>query len=83
MASLVGSDLPRKAGWMLSIAPIESNRWLRSATLAWTMPLSSRLLFQTRFKVNDYKQDIRFEGETFNNIDETLSSLHVGLSYVF
>lgn len=54
-----------------------------SYTLAWTMPLSSRLLFQTRFKVNDYQQDIRFEGETFDNIDETLSSLHVGLSYVF
>ena len=54
-----------------------------SYTLAWTMPLSSRLLFQTRFKVNDYQQDIRFEGETFDNIDETLSSLHVGLAYVF
>jgi hypothetical protein len=51
--------------------------------VTWTMPLSARLLFQARLKVNDYQQDIRFEGDNYDNIDETLSSLHVGLAYVF
>lgn len=49
----------------------------------WTMPLSGNVLFQTRFKVNDYKQDIKYEGQDFNNIDETFISLLVGLAYVF
>ncbi len=51
--------------------------------VTWTMPLSPQLLFQARLKVNDYQQDIRFEGERFKDIDETLSSLHIGLAYVF
>ena len=51
--------------------------------LSWTMPLSSNLLFQTRFKINDYQQDIIVEGERFKDIDETFTSLHVGLAYVF
>ena len=51
--------------------------------LTWTMPLSGNLLFQTRFKMNDYQQDITFEGNTFDNIDETYYSLMVGLAYVF
>lgn len=51
--------------------------------VTWTMPLSTRLLFQARLKVNDYRQDIRFEGKRFKDIDETLSSLHIGLAYVF
>ena len=51
--------------------------------VTWTMPLSTQLLFQARLKVNDYKQDVRFEGETYRDIDETLSSLHLGLAYVF
>jgi hypothetical protein len=51
--------------------------------LSWTMPLSSNLLFQTRFKINDYKQDIVVDGERFEDIDETFTTLHVGLAYVF
>ena len=51
--------------------------------LSWTMPLSSNLLFQTRFKVNDYQQDIVVDGERFEDIDETFTTLHVGLAYVF
>lgn len=51
--------------------------------LSWTMPLSSNLLFQTRFKINDYQQDIIVDGERFENIDETFTTLHVGLAYVF
>jgi rubrerythrin len=54
-----------------------------SYALSWTMPLSGQLLFQTKFKINDYKQDIDFEGQRFKNIDETYTSLHVGLAYVF
>ena len=48
----------------------------------WTMPLSKRLLFQAKFKVNDYQQDIKFNGVRYDNIDETLNSLTVGLAYV-
>lgn len=51
--------------------------------LSWTMPLSSNLLFQTRFKINDYQQDIIVEGQRFKDIDETFATLHVGLAYVF
>jgi hypothetical protein len=51
--------------------------------IAWTMPLSGNLLFQTRLKYNDYQQDITFEGNEFNNIDETFVSLLVGVAYVF
>jgi len=51
--------------------------------LGWTMPLSSNLLFQTRYKVNDYQQDIVVDGESFKNISETFTTLHVGLAYVF
>ena len=51
--------------------------------VSWTMPLSSNLLFQARFKINDYQQDIVVEGERFEGIDETFTTLHVGLAYVF
>jgi len=51
--------------------------------LSWTMPLSSNLLFQTRFKINAYQQDIVVDDERFENIDETFTTLHVGLAYVF
>ena len=47
------------------------------------MPLSGNLLFQARFKMNDYQQDITFEGNEYNDIDETYTSLLVGLAYVF
>ena len=51
--------------------------------LTWSMPLSGNLLFQTKFKMNDYQQDITFEGNNYKNIDETYTSLMVGLAYVF
>ena len=51
--------------------------------ISWTMPLSGNLIFQTRVKVNDYKQDIRFAGQEFKDVDESLTSLLVGLAYVF
>lgn len=54
-----------------------------SYAVAWTMPLSSNLLFQTRLKLNDYQQDIKFEETSFKDIDENFTTLHVGLAYVF
>lgn len=51
--------------------------------VSWTMPLSSNLLFQTRLKINSYQQDIEVDGERFNDIDETFTTLHVGVAYVF
>lgn len=51
--------------------------------VSWTMPLSNNLLFQTRFKINDYQQDIVVDGERFEDIDETFTTFHVGLAYVF
>jgi hypothetical protein len=47
--------------------------------ISWTIPLSTNLLFQTRFKKNDYQQDITFDGTSFKNIDETFTTLNVGL----
>lgn len=54
-----------------------------SFSVAWTMPLSSRLLFQSKFKINDYKQDLKVDGVEFNDINESFTYLHVGLAYVF
>ena len=54
-----------------------------SYALSWTMPLSGQLLFQTKFKINDYKQNIDYNNLRFENINETITSLHVGLAYVF
>ena len=54
-----------------------------SYALSWTMPLSTNLLFQTRFKINDYQQNIVVDGVRFDDIDESFTTLHVGLAYVF
>ncbi len=51
--------------------------------VSWTMPLSNNLLFQTRFKITDYQQDIVVDCERFEDIDETFTTLHVGSAYVF
>lgn len=51
--------------------------------VTWSMPLSSNLIFQTKIKVNQYQQDIKFNNQTFNNIDDNYRSLNVGLAYVF
>ncbi|MFT6048108.1 MAG: hypothetical protein ACI9WC_003826, partial [Arenicella sp.] len=37
---------------------------------------------QTRFKVNDYQKDITAQVQEFKNIDESFTSLWVGLAYV-
>ncbi len=47
------------------------------------MPLSSNLLFQTRFKINAHQQDIVIDGVRVENIDVTFTTLHVCLIYVF
>lgn len=62
---------------------VEGDTYGFSYSLSWTMPVSSNLVFQTRFKVNDYKQDIYFNNVRFDNIDERFTSLHVGIAYVF
>jgi|GEM_PF-1394726 len=54
-----------------------------SYSVSWTMPVSSNLVFQTRFKINDYKQDIMFNNMEFSGIDERFTSLHVGLAFIF
>ena len=54
-----------------------------SYALSWTMPLSGQLLFQTKFKINDYKMDITFDDQQFEGVDQKFSSLQVGLAYVF
>ncbi|PCI33569.1 MAG: hypothetical protein COB54_04545 [Alphaproteobacteria bacterium] len=54
-----------------------------SVGVSWTMPLSSNVLFQTKFKINSYKQDIQIDGHTFENITDKTTSLHVGLAYVY
>ncbi len=51
--------------------------------VTWTMPLSGRLIFQTKLKLNDYQMDIPVDGKTFKNIDQSITSLNVGLAYVF
>lgn len=54
-----------------------------SYAITWTMPVSSTLLFQTKFRVNDYQQDIEFAGQSFDNVDVDFNTLHVGLARVF
>ena len=54
-----------------------------SYNLSWTMPMRGNLLFRTRLRVNRYKQDIRFQGQTFSDITESSSMLLVGVTRVF
>lgn len=54
-----------------------------SYAINWTIPISSNLLFQTRFKINDYQQDITLDDLTFDDIDVDFTTLHVGVAYVF
>jgi hypothetical protein len=51
--------------------------------IAWSMPLSSNLIFQSKLKINKYQQEVTFNGQTFKNIDDYYRSLHVGIAYVF
>lgn len=54
-----------------------------SYAAAWTMPLSSNLLFQSKLKINDYQQDITHDNIEYEDINETFTRLSVGLAYVF
>ena len=54
-----------------------------SYNLSWTMPMRGNLLFRTRLRVNRYKQDIHFQGQTFSDIIESSSMLLVGVTRVF
>ncbi len=54
-----------------------------SVNLGWSIPLRGNLLFRTKVKYNRYQQDIRFEGQQFNNITEDSTMLLVGVVGVF
>jgi hypothetical protein len=54
-----------------------------SYNLAWTMPLKGNWLFRSKIKVNRYKQNIEFQGVSFNGIKESSTSLLIGLIHVF
>ncbi|MES9945333.1 MAG: hypothetical protein ABW080_10285 [Candidatus Thiodiazotropha sp.] len=48
----------------------------------WLVPVNDRLYINTTFKINDYDQEIRFEGETFS-ADQKLTFFNVGVVYLF
>ena len=54
-----------------------------SYNLAWTLPLKGNWLYRSKLKVNRYKQDIEFQGVSFNDINESSTSLLMGLIHVF
>ena len=54
-----------------------------SYNLAWTMPLKANLLFRSKLRINRYEQDVKFQGQKFDNIDENSTALLLGLVYVF
>ena len=54
-----------------------------SYNFSWTLPLKGNWLYRSKLKINRYKQDIEFQGTTFNNINESSTSLSMGLIHVF
>ena len=54
-----------------------------SYSLNWSMPLKGNFIFRSRIKVNQYKQDIFFDGTSFNNINESSTLLLVGVTNIF
>ncbi|MBB5210119.1 hypothetical protein [Microbulbifer hydrolyticus] len=54
-----------------------------SINLGWTIPISGNLLFRSKLKHNSYQQDIRFDGQDFNEIREQSNMLIVGVIGVF
>lgn len=54
-----------------------------SYNLSWTLPLKGNWLFRSKLKINRYKQDIEFQGMTFNNISESSTALMMGVIHVF
>lgn len=53
-----------------------------SAGISWIMPLSQSLAFNAAYKVNDYKETIKFEGERYT-ADSTVTLFTIGLLKVF
>jgi hypothetical protein len=51
--------------------------------IRWSIPVSGNLLYFVNYKINDYKQDITFEGNQFNDIDQTLSYFTTGIIFVY
>ena len=51
--------------------------------LSWTQPLGAELLYRAQLRINDYEQDLEFEGVRFDGLDQRFVSFTMGLSYVF
>jgi hypothetical protein len=51
--------------------------------ITWSIPVSTHMIFQTKFKYNDYKQSVKFAGTQFPDVDDKYRSLSVGLAYVY
>ena len=54
-----------------------------SYNFSWTIPLKGNWLYRSKLKVNRYRQDIQFQGVTFADINESSTSLMMGLIHVF
>ncbi|MBT3045406.1 MAG: hypothetical protein AB2728_10215 [Candidatus Thiodiazotropha sp.] len=48
----------------------------------WLVPVNDRLYINTTLKINDYDEEIKFEGETFS-ADQKLTFFNVGVVYLF
>ena len=51
--------------------------------IRWSIPVSGNLLYFASFKVNDYQQDLKVDGRTFDDIDESISYLTTGIVFVY
>jgi hypothetical protein len=51
--------------------------------VSWTRPLGAELLYRASLKINDYEQDLTFEGQRFDSLDQRFVSFMMGVSYVF
>ncbi len=54
-----------------------------SYAISWTKPLAGQLLYRAQLKFNDYQQDLEFQGQRFDNLDQRFLTMTMGLSYVF
>ncbi|MCP4431671.1 MAG: hypothetical protein GY806_11885 [Gammaproteobacteria bacterium] len=62
---------------------VKGNSTGLSYGIRWSIAVSGNLLYYLSYKVNDYKQDVTFNGNRFNNIDETLDYFTTGIVYVY
>lgn len=49
----------------------------------WSIPVAGKLLYYASYKINDYQQDLTFEGSQYKDIDETISYFNMGFVYVY